>query len=84
MASATTLAKVESFFWDFCDNYVEAAKSRRYGDFGPEAAASASTAMRLALPVLLRLLAPYFLRFDQSWRGDNHFHLIHYVHACSP
>ena len=31
---AKALAKIESFFWDFCDNYVEAAKSRRYGDFG--------------------------------------------------
>ena len=56
---ARALAKIESFFWDFCDNYVEAAKSRRYGDFGPEGAASASTAMRLALSVMLRLLAPY-------------------------
>ena len=56
---AKALAKIESFFWDFCDNYVEAAKSRRYGDFGVDAAASASTAMRLALSVLLRLLAPY-------------------------
>lgn len=56
---AKALAKVEAFFWDFCDNYIEAAKSRRYGDFGPAAAASASTAMRLALSVLLRLFAPY-------------------------
>lgn len=56
---AKALAKVESFFWDFCDNYVEAAKSRRYGDFGPQGAASASTAMRMALSVMLRLLAPY-------------------------
>jgi valyl-tRNA synthetase len=56
---AKALAKIESFFWDFCDNYVEAAKSRRYGDFGPEAAASASVAMRTALSVVLRLLAPY-------------------------
>jgi len=56
---ARALAKIEGFFWDFCDNYVEAAKSRRYGDFGPDAAASASTAMRTALSVMLRLLAPY-------------------------
>jgi valyl-tRNA synthetase len=69
---AKALAKIESFFWDFCDNYVEAAKSRRYGDFGPEAAASASTAMRLALSVLLRLLAPY-LAFvcDEVWSWSN-------------
>jgi len=69
---AKALAKIESFFWDFCDNYVEAAKSRRYGDFGAEAAASASTAMRLALSVLLRLLAPY-LSFvcDEVWSWTN-------------
>jgi valyl-tRNA synthetase len=56
---ARALAKIETFFWDFCDNYVEAAKSRRYGDFGAAPASSASTAMRTALSVLLRLLAPY-------------------------
>lgn len=69
---AKALAKIESFFWDFCDNYVENAKSRRYGDFGAEAAASASTAMRLALSVLLRLLAPY-LAFvcEEVWSWSN-------------
>ena len=69
---AKALAKVESFFWDFCDNYVEAAKSRRYGDFGPAPAASASTAMRLALSVLLRLLAPYLVFVcDEVWSWTN-------------
>jgi valyl-tRNA synthetase len=69
---ARALAKIESFFWDFCDNYVEAAKARKYGDFGPEAAASASTAMRLALSVLVRLLAPY-LSFvtDEVWSWSH-------------
>jgi valyl-tRNA synthetase len=56
---ARALLKIEGFFWDFCDNYVEAVKSRRYGDFGAEAAQSAATASRLALSVMLRLLAPY-------------------------
>ena len=69
---ARAIAKIESFFWDFCDNYVEAAKSRKYGDFGADAAASASTAMRLALSVLLRLLAPY-LAFvtEEVWSWTN-------------
>ena len=40
---ARALAKVEDFFWDFCDNYVEAAKARRYGDFGAGPAASAAS-----------------------------------------
>ena len=69
---AKALAKIESFFWDFCDNYVEAAKSRRYGDFGQDAAASASTAMRLALSVLLRLLAPYLsFACEEVWSWTN-------------
>ncbi len=74
---ARALARIEGFFWDFCDNYVEAAKSRRYGDFGGEAAASASTAMRQALSVLLRLLAPYLAFACEdvwSWWKDGSVH----------
>ena len=54
------LDATETFFWTFCDDYVELVKDRAYGDDGPPDAAtvSARTALSLALDTLLRLLAP--------------------------
>src|SRR5262245_64693691 len=43
------LEKSESFFWFFCDDYLELIKARRYGDHGAGAAGSANGAMLLAL-----------------------------------
>jgi valyl-tRNA synthetase len=62
------LDRTESFFWSFCDDYLELVKSRRYGDHGPEGAGSANAAMQATLSTLLRLLAPY-LPFvtDEAW-----------------
>ena len=50
------LEATETFFWTFCDDYLELVKDRAYGEGA--GAQSARTALCLALDVLLRLLAP--------------------------
>ena len=50
------LELTETFFWTFCDDYLELVKDRAYGE--GQGADSARTALCLALDVLLRLLAP--------------------------
>jgi valyl-tRNA synthetase len=64
---ARALERSETFFWWFCDFYLELVKGRRY-DPDPALSAPVSRALRLSLSSFQRLLAP-FLPFvcEEVW-----------------
>lgn len=66
------LVEIESFFWHWCDDYVELVKSRAYGD--SQTAASAHAALAQGLSILQRLLVPFVAEESWSWTHDRSVH----------
>ncbi|MSS84562.1 valine--tRNA ligase [Actinomycetaceae bacterium WB03_NA08] len=74
------LEVTETFFWTFCDDYVELVKERAYNRdrvWTAEQSHSARTALALVVDAIIRLLAP-FLPFATeevwSWYREGSIH----------
>ncbi|MGI8716774.1 MAG: class I tRNA ligase family protein, partial [Lapillicoccus sp.] len=75
------LEVTETFFWTLCDDYLGLFKDRayggRHGEVSQTAADSARAALRIALEVLLRLLAPVVVFATEevwSWFQEGSIH----------
>ena len=74
---ARALERTETFFWWYCDFYLELVKGRRY-DSDPAVSGPVSLALRLSLSAFQRLLAPFLPFVTEevwSWWQEGSIHL---------
>ncbi|HTI14692.1 MAG TPA: valine--tRNA ligase [Dictyobacter sp.] len=84
---ATGRAEIERFFWnDFCDNYLELAKSRLYQEDESSERRAAQWTLFQALLTTLKLLAPYipfiteeiYLHLFKIYEDVESIHITHW------
>lgn len=82
---ARALEVTESFFWTFCDDYLELVKERAHAADG-QASRSAAVALALALDSLIRLFAPvlpFAAEEVWSWSNDGSVHTVAWPSAVA-